>query len=73
MTKPTVYKWWNGEEAVKKKQPIKDQKNGVEIKFDTPDQETAATEIAARILQMSESEQKKIWEMLQKAEENPEN
>lgn len=72
LTKPTVYKWWNGEEAVKKKQPIKDQKNSVEIKFDTPDQETAATEIAARILQMSESEQKKIWEMLQKAEENAE-
>ena len=72
LSKPTVYKWWNGEEAEKKKQPAKANENDVKIKFDTKNQETAATEIAARILQMSESEQKKIWEMLQKAEENAE-
>lgn len=71
LSKPTVYKWWNGEEAVKKKQPAK-AKDNVKIKFDTKEQEAAATEIASRILQMSEAEQKKFWEMLKKAEENPE-
>lgn len=73
LTKPTVYKWWNGEEEAKKKQPAKAKKDNVKIKFDTPAQETAATEIAARILQMPEEEQKKFWEMLKKAEENPGN
>lgn len=68
----TIRKWWNGEEAEKKTQPAKAKEDGVKFNFDTKNQETAATEIAARILQMSESEQKKIWEMLQKAEENAE-
>lgn len=73
ISKNTVYKWWNGEEAVKKKQTVKAKEDNVKIKFDTPTQETVATEIAARILQMSKEEQKKFWEMLKKAEENPEN
>lgn len=73
LAKMTVYKWWNGEEeAKKKKQPAEAKEDGVKIKSDTQDQEKAATEIAARILQMPEDEQKKIWEMLQKAEENME-
>lgn len=64
LTKPTVYKWWNGEEAAKKTQPTKTKKDNVKIKFDTQDQETAATEIAVRILQMPEEEQKKLWKMM---------
>ena len=69
LSKPTVYKWWNGEEAVRKKQPEKAKEDNIEIKFDTKEQEEAATKIAATILSMPEDEQRKVWEMLKKMEE----
>lgn len=59
LDKKTVYKWWNGEEPPVKpatKKPVEPKEN--------PNQEAAATEIAARILQMPEEEQKKLWEMM---------
>lgn len=68
LSKPTVYKWWDGKRVEKPKKIMESKKESV--KFDSSEQERVATAIAANILMLPVEEQEKMFEMLKQLAED---